>query len=429
MKKITLIILLITIAIMAYAQQSDYIIAKVGKDIILKSELQRQIFQLSNANMIDQNDTAETILEDMINSRILIQKAKELDINSDENKIRNIVESQIKSIKMQYPDEETFFNDLRKANLTLGELKQYYFEMIIDQQLRNELIQTQIRNKITVTNSEIKHYFEENKDAIMSAHKLYNISLILRNVRVSDETKKQAYDTIKDIQKKLKNGADFGELAEQMSQCPSSQNQGDLGWFSKGMMVKEFEDAAFALKIGEISDIVETNFGYHIIKVNDIRINEIEASHILIMTEANDDDFERENELVNSIHERLLNGEDFASLAAEYSQDEETRSKGGILGKFPISQFPELFANEIIDIPDNDISDVIHHENTFYIFKKDDISTNQGDFENYKEITKNIVLQQKQNNAYTNWINEAKKEFYVHIYQDRLDEFNKENQF
>jgi peptidyl-prolyl cis-trans isomerase SurA len=414
---------------MAYAQQSDYIIAKVGKDIILKSELQRQIFQLSNANMIDQNDTAETILEDMINSRILIQKAKELDINSDENKIRNIVESQIKSIKMQYPDEETFFNDLRKANLTLGELKQYYFEMIIDQQLRNELIQTQIRNKITVTNSEIKHYFEENKDAIMSAHKLYNISLILRNVRVSDETKKQAYDTIKDIQKKLKNGADFGELAEQMSQCPSSQNQGDLGWFSKGMMVKEFEDAAFALKIGEISDIVETNFGYHIIKVNDIRINEIEASHILIMTEANDDDFERENELVNSIHERLLNGEDFASLAAEYSQDEETRSKGGILGKFPISQFPELFANEIIDIPDNDISDVIHHENTFYIFKKDDISTNQGDFENYKEITKNIVLQQKQNNAYTNWINEAKKEFYVHIYQDRLDEFNKENQF
>lgn len=429
MKKITLIILLITIAIMAYAQQSDYIIAKVGKDIILKSELQRQIFQLSNANMIDQNDTAETILEDMINSRILIQKAKELDINSDENKIRNIVESQIKSIKMQYPDEETFFNDLRKANLTLGELKQYYFEMIIDQQLRNELIQTQIRNKVTVTNSEIKHYFEENKDAIMSAHKLYNISLILRNVRVSDETKKQAYDTIKDIQKKLKNGADFGELAEQMSQCPSSQNQGDLGWFSKGMMVKEFEDAAFALKIGEISDIVETNFGYHIIKVNDIRINEIEASHILIMTEANDDDFERENELVNSIHERLLNGEDFASLAAEYSQDEETRSKGGILGKFPISQFPELFANEIIDIPDNDISDVIHHENTFYIFKKDDISTNQGDFENYKEITKNIVLQQKQNNAYTNWINEAKKEFYVHIYQDRLDEFNKENQF
>lgn len=414
---------------MAYAQQSDYIIAKVGKDIILKSELQRQIFQLSNANMIDQNDTAETILEDMINSRILIQKAKELDINSDENKIRNIVESQIKSIKMQYPDEETFFNDLRKANLTLGELKQYYFEMIIDQQLRNELIQTQIRNKVTVTNSEIKHYFEENKDAIMSAHKLYNISLILRNVRVSDETKKQAYDTIKDIQKKLKNGADFGELAEQMSQCPSSQNQGDLGWFSKGMMVKEFEDAAFALKIGEISDIVETNFGYHIIKVNDIRINEIEASHILIMTEANDDDFERENELVNSIHERLLNGEDFASLAAEYSQDEETRSKGGILGKFPISQFPELFANEIIDIPDNDISDVIHHENTFYIFKKDDISTNQGDFENYKEITKNIVLQQKQNNAYTNWINEAKKEFYVHIYQDRLDEFNKENQF
>ncbi|MDD2649892.1 MAG: peptidylprolyl isomerase [Candidatus Cloacimonetes bacterium] len=429
MKKITLIILLITIAIMAYAQQSDYIIAKVGKDIILKSELQRQIFQLSNANMIDQNDTAETILEDMINSRILIQKAKELDINSDENKIRNIVESQIKSIKMQYPDEETFFNDLRKANLTLRELKQYYFEMIIDQQLRNELIQTQIRNKVTVTNSEIKHYFEENKDAIMSAHKLYNISLILRNVRVSDETKKQAYDTIKDIQKKLKNGADFGELAEQMSQCPSSQNQGDLGWFSKGMMVKEFEDAAFALKIGEISDIVETNFGYHIIKVNDIRINEIEASHILIMTEANDDDFERENELVNSIHERLLNGEDFASLAAEYSQDEETRSKGGILGKFPISQFPELFANEIIDIPDNDISDVIHHENTFYIFKKDDISTNQGDFENYKEITKNIVLQQKQNNAYTNWINEAKKEFYVHIYQDRLDEFNKENQF
>ncbi|HPK40637.1 MAG TPA: peptidylprolyl isomerase, partial [Candidatus Cloacimonadota bacterium] len=312
MKKLFISIIIIVSICSLFAKKSDYIIAKVAKDIIMKSDLQRQIFQMKNANMWNDEMTVADVLEDMIVGKIILARAKEVGIKPDENKIRNIVDTQIKNIKAKYPDESTFYSDLRQANMTESDLKQYYFDTINEQQLQNQLVQTHINKNIQVSDKEVESYYSEHKDEIINQYKVYKISLLLRNVSASKETIDNAFAEITKVKNRLKAGEDFKAVAKEISQCPSGQSGGDLGWFSRGMMVKEFENAAFKLNIGEISDIVKTDFGYHIIQLDDKKGNEIRASHILILTTPNEDDFERENEFMEGIYNRLNSGEDFA---------------------------------------------------------------------------------------------------------------------
>ncbi len=205
MKKVLLIISLITLCcISLYAQKSDYIIAKAGKEIIMKSDLEKQIIQMKNANVWSENDTPESVLNDMIDAKIILVKAREIGIKPDEQKIRTIVDKQMASVKAQFPDEAQFYNELRKAGLTQSDLKKYYEDMLTDQQLKDQLIQTQIRKKVQVSDAEVKKYFDENRDVILKDLKKYKISLILRNVKASEQTKKNALAKAKDIQQKIK---------------------------------------------------------------------------------------------------------------------------------------------------------------------------------------------------------------------------------
>lgn len=118
-------------------------------------------------------------------------------------------------------------------------------------------------------------------------YQMYQIKLE-EKLREDGMLTKEAFNTIEIIKNKIKNeGSDFSSLAQEYSECPSGENGGDLGWFGKGMMVKEFEDAAYDLEIGEMSDLVETQFGYHLIKLDDKRETEdgdveLKARHILV---------------------------------------------------------------------------------------------------------------------------------------------------
>lgn len=428
MKNIILSLLLITLCLSLFSVSDDYIVAKAGKDIILKSDIQKQIMQMKSSKYWTENDNVESVLNDMIDAKILIVKAKELGLQADDNKIKMIIDKQITSIKGQFPNEEAFFAELRKANLTLSDLKKYYEEMLTEQQLKDQLIQTQIKKKVQVSDLEIRKYYDENKSDILKDYKKYQISLILRNVKASQKTKDLALSKIKDIQSQIKKGKKFETLAKELSDCPSGQNGGDLGYFSRGMMVKPFEDAAFALKAGEVSDIVETQFGYHLIRLDEIKDKEIKASHILVKTDPIPSDIDNEKALMDSIYTQLKNGIAFDQLATQYSEDDSSKIHGGVIGNYSVSEFPEMFAEQISSISENGVSEVIVNENTFYIFGKKSLQESEDSFNEYKNNIKQILLSTKQTDYYNHWIGQVRSEFYIHIYQDRLDELKKDIQ-
>ncbi|MCK4727485.1 MAG: peptidyl-prolyl cis-trans isomerase [Desulfobacterales bacterium] len=137
--------------------------------------------------------------------------------------------------------------------------------MAIQKFIDNELVQ-----KITVSDKEIKTYYDSNPDFFRQSEQVRASHILIKVHPQAEESQKaEARKALEKIQLKLKEGDDFSALAKESSQCPSSAKGGDLSYFKRGQMAKPFEDAAFALKPGEVSDIVETRFGYHLIKVVD----------------------------------------------------------------------------------------------------------------------------------------------------------------
>ncbi|NOY69002.1 MAG: hypothetical protein GXP53_05845 [Deltaproteobacteria bacterium] len=133
-----------------------------------------------------------------------------------------------------------------------------------------ELIDKDIMSKISITPEIEKAYYESHKDKFTKPEQVHARHILIKlSSDAGDAKKAEAKKKIDEIVKKLKKGADFAELAKTYSEGPSAKNGGDLGFFSHGQMVEPFEKAAFALKPGEISDIVTTRFGYHIIKLEE----------------------------------------------------------------------------------------------------------------------------------------------------------------
>ncbi|HOI01597.1 MAG TPA: peptidylprolyl isomerase, partial [Candidatus Cloacimonas acidaminovorans] len=244
----------------------------------------------------------------------------------------------------------------------------------------------------------------------------WDLGIIFREIKPSQESKEAKLAEIKEIQRRLKNGEDFATLASTESDCPSKEVGGDLGFFKRGQMVKPFEDAAFALQLGEISDIVESEYGYHIIRLEEKRGNEIRARHILKALTPTAEDSLRERQLMEEIRNRYAKGESFASLAREYSMDQESREDGGSLGEFTERDLPSLFATQILQTPVGEMTPVLENQGMLYIFcRLKEYPPRIYKYEEVKDQAREMVLKRKQIDAFNAWIENLRREAYVQI--------------
>jgi len=416
MKKILILTFTLLIFVSLSAEVADTIIAKVGREIILRSDLEKRKQQLVASGMDLENINDFEILDNMIESKLIVQKAKEDDYDIDEQMIKAAAEDQIKQVASQFPSEIEFKQELRNAGLSVPELKDYYIEMMTEEQLKSQIIQYNIKSKIHITEGEVEDYYKENKVDIPNRSEMYEIGMIVRYIQAGKDTKERILVEINKVRDMLNEGADFAELAKEYSEGPSAPNGGNLGFFGKGMMVKSFEDASFALMPGEISEVIETQFGYHIIKVLEKKGNEVNASHILKKVEATEEDVQVNIQLMESIIQKLTDDEDFSELAKTYSEDEETALLGGVIGEFTKETYPEMFKNHLLELEVGENTGLIREQENFYIFS---ILSKVPEREfNYAEIfeqLKEMVTSQKEIELYGNWIKELMQETYVEI--------------
>jgi len=403
------------------AQQVDFIVAKVGREVILFSDLSKQILQIQNAKVWSDKMTPELILADMVENKMIVQKARELNVRVDERSIKSIAETQLSQVQSQFPTMGDFVRELRAAGLTVSELRKFYEDTFTEQQLKDRLLQTEIRNKINISDSDAYDFFYANRDKIPLQDETYELAMILRIPRVSSETDRLARQKINDIRNKLQRGENFATLAKTYSDCPSAPYGGDLGYFTAGQMVKEFEEEAFKIGINEISGIVKTEFGYHIIMVTDKNQDEVRASHILIQVSETAEDREREQNLMAELYERLQNGEDFAELATEYSQDEESQKNNGVIGVMPKTDYPVWFTEVLSELQVGDISEVLEHQNMYYIFKVNkSFAPRAMEFDEIKDVIRTQLAQVKYMELLETWIEDLRKELFVQVFNDRL---------
>jgi parvulin-like peptidyl-prolyl isomerase len=206
------------------------------------------------SNMSDQTlaYVKNSVTEQLVNSILLYQHAQEKNITISESDINE----EIEKIKNSFETESDFNDAIKRSNLTLNQLK----DDIRRQLMIGEVIE-QENDKVEVTEEEISKYYEEHKDYFFEPEKRK-----IRHILVEDKEEAQK------ILNQIKDGmVDFEKAAREKSICPSSEQDGDLGYITRGQMVKEFETVAFSLEAGEISEVVKTEYGYHIIRCEDIQ--------------------------------------------------------------------------------------------------------------------------------------------------------------
>lgn len=311
-------------------QTIEKVIAKVGGEYILYSELMGAYQYQKQQDPTITDDVLCPILEQMIAQRILINQAKLDSIAVSDGEIEQQLDARISNILgMMGNNEERFVEYYGKSVVEVKE----DFREDIKQQILGEKIQRNLINEVNVTPIEVKEFYDRiPADSLPYLPSEVEISEIIMKPIVNETEAKASSDLLADIKKRILSGEEtFEDMARKYSADPGSgANGGDLGWSKRGSFVTEFEAAAYDLDIGEISDLVETEFGYHILKLIDRRGNQLNLKHILIKPEITDADMELTKNKLDSIRTLLVaDSLDFVN-AVRFHSNKETQSYNNI---------------------------------------------------------------------------------------------------
>jgi peptidyl-prolyl cis-trans isomerase C len=226
---------------------------------------EKQFANIGNQPGADQVNVRKEVLDRMIDIELMLQDAKKRGVVADDTQ----VSSSLDAFKKQFNEENTFSSFLETNGLTEDIMKAQLRKQLTVQSLQQELVK-EFSAKATTPNADIQAFYDTNIEKFAQPEQIKASHILIKVDSAADEAAAQkARGELEAIQQKIKEGGDFAELARTNSSCPSSAQGGDLGFFGKGQMVKPFEDAAFALKPGETSDIVQTQFGYHLIRMDE----------------------------------------------------------------------------------------------------------------------------------------------------------------
>ena len=432
-RMITLTLLFIASAFNSYGQQKiddkthiDGIAAIINEEIILYSEVTtaalRQAFA-QGINILEDKEKYNEYLKSALNSLIVITvqvaiAEEDTTIVVTEEEVESFIDQQIQAQIQQFGSQEALENAFGG---TIASLKELYTK---NAEARNNLLIQKLQQKIfmdiTPTRSEVKSFYETYKDSIAPVPRVYDISHILRIPSRPPEVvaaKKALMDSLLQL---IHDGADFAELAKRHSDDTfSAVNGGDLGWLEPGDLVPEFDSAIAALDSGEVSGIVITQIGLHIIQLLERDGERFHARHILALLRLTEEDHQRAVNDLKSYRERALHEEDFGELAVKYSDDADVQTHKGSLGEWDLERLPQLlqeFKPHIENLKEGEISEPFSTQFGYHIVKVNKLTENrlrtlEEDYDYLREIATN----NKQIEYYQKWLAEKKKEMYIEI--------------
>jgi peptidyl-prolyl cis-trans isomerase SurA len=338
----------------------DRVVAVVGDVVITQSNLQEKLIAKRQEGAKVPTDSAgfrAFVLQaanELVDEELLLRKAKDLKVEVPDADISNTVDKQVKEIRARFTSDAEFRNELAKAGLgTPEEFKRYRLEQV----KRNETITRTVRKlreegkivQANVTDVEVGDAYERNKATLPKREASIAWRQIIVAPHPSAASKERARVKAESLLVELKTGGDFEMLAKRESMDPGSKdNGGDLGWNRRGRMVAEFDRWMFALAPGQLSSVVETPFGYHIIRVDRVQPGEVKARHILIAPKVDSLDVARARLEADSVVVAWKAGVSFDSLAKKH-HDFASAEETTLLTPFPRAQLPSAYQQGFAD--------------------------------------------------------------------------------
>jgi len=417
MKKIILsIIISLSILCGLNAQQlADGIAAVIGREIILHSEIQQYMQSYIMQNRLQVTADSPIVkklhketLNKLVEQKLLLAKAEDDTLQVDEQ----MLDMQLKQ-RMQYMLEQAGSED--KLEQAFGSpIKKIKKDMrkVIKEQLLVEQARSKKLRELKVSRREVEQFYKSYKDSLPAMQETVDISHVLMQVRASEPARQEGYEKAEMVMAKLKNGEKFEELAKQYSSDPASAKRGgDLGTISRGDFVPEFETAAYNLQNGEISDIVETQFGYHIIQMIERKGEKIHTRHILIQVMPTEDDEKQIVSELSEIRTEILNGGSFDELALKHSDDNNVSKDKGHLGEFELDRLAiPAFKTILKDMQAGEISEPFKTEYGYHIVRLNERKQERRlQLETDWQRIHEFALNHKMDRIYKQWIEELKK--------------------
>lgn len=438
MRQLVLPFLALAIALPAFAQQQpattqsaiDGIVAIVGSRPILWSEVMEVIGQERSRGTTLPEDSAgaaefaRNILVNLIDEEVLLQRASgDTTIVVEDADITATVDRQIQQVRSQFPSDQEFLRQLRSAGFgTQDEYRKWMSDQARRTELQRRLVQKyQSEGKmvrVAVSDADVNEAYERTKATFPKRPP----AVTFRQLVIATTSSKQALDRARvraeSLLAEIRRGADFEQVARRESQDSASAAQGgDLGWNRRGELVPQFEQMMFALAPGRVSPVVETKYGYHVIKVDRSKPSEVKSRHILIKPEYTAEDTVRARARADSALQLWRGGAVFDSLVKRFHDDDEFE---GSLEPFPREQLPESYREAIGTRPKGDwigpfpIADRSRGVPKYVVLHLTDV-IEAGDY-TVEEVRDRMRNQLSQERSFRRLIDQLKRETYVRVH-------------
>jgi peptidyl-prolyl cis-trans isomerase SurA len=397
----------------------DRIVAVVDKEIITESELKERTTYLAMQNRIDANQEGlrAQVLDGLISEKLMLAQAIIDSIEITDDEVTRALDQQIANFVRQVGSEQRVEQMYGKS---ISRIKREYRTEIKNQLLVQKLRQ-QREASTSVTRREVEDFYSSFKDSLPQVPEEYELSHIYIVPKADASVETKTRQIMQGILDSLRAGADFADYAKRYSTDPgSAASGGDLGWEKRGVFVREFEETVFALKENEISNLIKTQFGFHIIQLLGRRGESVHSRHILMKIEKSPASDSATVDTLRALRERVIKGESFSVLASKYSEDEDTKTIGGDLGPLTADQLQSDFAGQIKDMKAGEISEpqrtVVGTSYGFHIIwmRKRTMPHPINLQDDFKRIEQ-LALYMKRNKLNAEWIDGLKKTIYVDI--------------
>ena len=354
--KILSTLILIVGHLFAQAGVIDKVVAVVDNEIILQSELDFQASVYASQRGMDPKspELRTQLLNAMIDEKLVYAQAELDSITVTDAEVAQRIEYQIQVLKQQYGSEASIE---KMYGMSLEKIKR---ELRDD--VRKNLMVQRLREKnfapVEASRREVEEFYQNYKDSLGMIPEKLRIFHIFRNPKTTDRLKKQYQDFARAVLDSIKQGASFEEMAKKYSEDPGSKAYGgDLGFVKKGVFYPQFEAAAYALEVGQLSDVVETPVGYHIIELLERRGESIHTRHILFKFKTDEGADLEAIEFLTELRDSVVNEVNtFQYYAKRYSEDKETAPFSGDLGTFYLNQLDKNLLDVVSKLKQGEIS-------------------------------------------------------------------------
>jgi peptidyl-prolyl cis-trans isomerase SurA len=413
----TAILLVISLSSVGLGEEIiDSIAAKVDDEIILESEIGYGISTMLLENEIKYPDQAQIdelraqVLESYIFQKVLLAKAIEETLAVEDRTVEKELTRKLDNLIARVGTQEKLVEYFGK---TLRQIKREMRQGVEDGLLIEMLRQQKISNA-RVRRQDVIEFYESNIQDFPMMPERVALSHILLQVEASDEAIQAAQDNINDVLQLIRGGADFDSMARISSQDPSAPQGGRLGFTNRGDLFSSFEEAAYALEPGQVSEVTQTRYGLHIIKLIDRQGERISTQHILFQLAPTKDDWTRVRDKALRIREEIIGGASFAEFAIELSDDEESAKNGGKLELLPLENIPEDFSSVIAYIDIGDIPEPFDSSYGIHLIRLDErIKSRKLSLTDDWQTLQMLALNTKREQIFSEWVLELKEQHYI----------------